>query len=654
MDYTSGWESVVASSAGAAVYLDTTAVELCRLSGIQTKLWEAGALSIQNLGKVQGRCKVEGGICVVVCGRFWSIEHYQKVRHFLSSGNYKHYVVYISTREDVLVHCDIPCDSYSDLQVKLLQEARKSKMAMDSRVNVRHFAVLGAAISSDLVITPGFSSLFPLLPTDVPQLQLAAQMKGLQKEIKSLHDLEIHLLPETLQVQLRVFVSQLNDFFSQLDIGEDCYAVGSMSKVIAAELANLSSAKSRRKNASHKASLILIDRSLDLAGPVSHTSDCLADQISRLLPPLHETSSDVYVDMSETFSQPRHSVDALAPGTLYHPDSPLAQGLLNSFILKRQKEAVMETSRVLLDCLAKELIETESAMRVGRMTPEKIKGFIKEFSGRPKIMAKYGGLVQCAVAAISALESSHCAHMERLLSVEKVLLLSLGEEGAVSAVRTLCDLFNQKRQDMNLSIEDIILLAVFAYSFAETKTDDDEDGQLKGLIASLINSQPSHVAEAFVDSNRTVDQKLDSLFKKLHCLHELRSQFRQFGSLYCQRLHHTTKTYVPLVKQVVEAVLNPNKLDLPDVEYQSHGLRDYLKTGFSLLTNIGKAHPGNHRILFLFIVGGVTFLELRHIREVVVAAGADKQVVVCSTRVIRARDVYRQLVNCDNLSPAAS
>ena len=52
------------------------------------------------------------------------------MRHFLSSGNYKHYVVYISTREDVLVHCDIPCDSYSDLQVKLLQEARKSKMAM--------------------------------------------------------------------------------------------------------------------------------------------------------------------------------------------------------------------------------------------------------------------------------------------------------------------------------------------------------------------------------------------------------------------------------------------------------------------------------------------------------------------------------------------
>ena len=39
----------------------------------------------------------------------------------------------------------------------------------------------------------------------------------------------------------------------------------------------------------------------------------------------------------------------------------------------------METSRLLLEALAKEHIETESATRVGRMTPQKIKEFIKEF-----------------------------------------------------------------------------------------------------------------------------------------------------------------------------------------------------------------------------------------------------------------------------------
>lgn len=166
----------------------------------------------------------------------------------------------------------------------------------DFRIDVRHLALLGTAINPDVIITPGFSSLFPLLPTDVPQLQLAAQMKvgserkmhdyfnfnfklslvcpkqGVQKEIKTLADIEMHLLPQALQIQLRVslyllikkqlmtrlslpclsvdfqvFVSLLSDFFAQLDVGEDCYAVGSMSKLIAAELASLPSAKARRK-----------------------------------------------------------------------------------------------------------------------------------------------------------------------------------------------------------------------------------------------------------------------------------------------------------------------------------------------------------------------------------------------------------------------
>lgn len=40
-------------------------------------------------------------------------------------------------------------------------------------------------------------------------------------------------------------------------------------------------------------------------------------------------------------------------------------------------------------------------------------------SCRPKVLAKYSGLVQCAVAAVSALESPHAAHWERILSVEK-------------------------------------------------------------------------------------------------------------------------------------------------------------------------------------------------------------------------------------------
>lgn len=51
LDLNGAWEFVVASSSGAAVYLDTAAAELCRLAGIQFRLWKAGAHSINELGQ---------------------------------------------------------------------------------------------------------------------------------------------------------------------------------------------------------------------------------------------------------------------------------------------------------------------------------------------------------------------------------------------------------------------------------------------------------------------------------------------------------------------------------------------------------------------------------------------------------------------------
>ena len=48
----------------------------------------------------------------------------------------------------------------------------------------------------------------------------------------------------------------------------------------------------------------------------------------------------------------------------------------------------------------------------------------------------------------------------------------------------------------------------------------------------------------------------------------------------------------------------------------------------SLLTNIGKAHPGNHPLLFLCIVGGVTYSEVKHIRETIVTSRSNKQVLI--------------------------
>jgi hypothetical protein len=100
-------------------------------------------------------------------------------------------------------------------------------------------------------------------------------------------------------------------------------------------------------------------------------------------------------------------------------------------------------------------------------------------STRPELLFKYNGLVQSAVAAVNALENPLAAHWERLLSMEKIFLLSLGEEEAVSAVRQFCDLLSQKKQkqDRDLSFCDLLLLTVFAYSLAEGGQWKDVDDQ---------------------------------------------------------------------------------------------------------------------------------------------------------------------------------
>ena len=46
---------------------------------------------------------------------------------------------------------------------------------------------------------------------------------------------------------LQMFVFGLSSLFELLEVSEDCYGIGYLSKVIATELANLPAARTRRK-----------------------------------------------------------------------------------------------------------------------------------------------------------------------------------------------------------------------------------------------------------------------------------------------------------------------------------------------------------------------------------------------------------------------
>ncbi|EMP25100.1 Sec1 family domain-containing protein 2 [Chelonia mydas] len=198
---------------------------------------------------------------------------------------------------------------------------------MNYTAEVRHAPLLLAPISPHLFVTPAFASLFPMTPQDLARINSSRPEK---KKFGSLNDLDFSSLPPELQLQIRILVSGLNSLFECLNVKEECFAIGTLSKIIAGDLANYSQAKNRRKTAQNRASVIFIDRTLDLTGAVGHHGDSLAEKIFSVLPRLPGHTNDVMVNMVElTALQTKdETCNIVAPGCLAQPKNlPAPVGL---------------------------------------------------------------------------------------------------------------------------------------------------------------------------------------------------------------------------------------------------------------------------------------------------------------------------------------
>lgn len=113
------------------------------------------------------------------------------------------------------------------------------------------------------------------------------------------------------------------------------------------------------QSAAQRASLLLVDRTLDLTGPASRPVDSLADRMLSLLPHLPQHTSDVCVDMSpiSNTTTPGYvttitwatyelymtcvlffiHLRVILPGCLAQPQSVKAQQLLKTLIQSKQK-----------------------------------------------------------------------------------------------------------------------------------------------------------------------------------------------------------------------------------------------------------------------------------------------------------------------------
>ncbi|XP_050994709.1 sec1 family domain-containing protein 2 [Labeo rohita] len=664
------WEKVLSKVKKAVVFMDDRCSESLHWNGGAALLFEAGARNIKQFSSFeaggQNEPKAVFVVSTVLKGRTADI-----IKDIISLSHFQYCVVFTTVPHSIhLLANNVTTELEGNPVFEQFEEKLCEWMGdMNYTAEVMHVPVVFAPLTQQLHLLPAFSDLFPLLEVD---LEAINEKRPEKRRFGSLMDVDMHSLPPELQIQIKSLASALNALFEFISTREESYSVGPISRLIAGELASHPQAKNRRKSAPNKASIVFIDRSLDLTGAVGHHGDNLVEKILSVLPQLPGHVTDVQVDMLELTHLKQTAEGILAPGCLAQNQSATARLLWETMLVAKQKEAVMEVRRQLVEAASKENLPIK--MSLGRVTAEQLCSYVQLFRDSWGALESHSGVLQLGLAAAQALRHPALPRWDACLAFERLLLQALGDSDLAEVLKQLLPLIKSSESGTgsgsgDLSVDDLLVLLVYVYSMAqeacpggpeEEKRIEKVENELIGALTLRLTQQTtlSPLLQEITGISGPVEltvkhahSALENVFETLRGVSHARDHLKHFNSVYTASDGAHQATYRPLLKQVLEEIFHPDRRECPDVEHMSGGLTDLLKTGFSMFMKVTRPHPSDHPLLFLFLVGGVTPSELRLIREVVSNHKSGTQVLVMSTRLLRPSDVPHLLFSADRLKP---
>ncbi|XP_072016358.1 LOW QUALITY PROTEIN: sec1 family domain-containing protein 2-like, partial [Amphiura filiformis] len=663
------WESICHHVNKAVVFLDAPAAECLHWVGGMQMMLKAGALNVKEFSSFENGSVEEKKAVFVVSDLLANTS--EEVLQDIVTGSHFRQCIAVTTLPHslhlhLLEHGGVEGANTSGEKIFRQLEGRmkrwmKVRQVQNPEAQVLHMPMFAATICNNLFVTPQHSSLFPLLDIELAQVKAQSKVQVDTQSTDSSTNLYVglNMLPEELQTKIKVFVSGLSGFCEHLRVSEDVYAVGHTSRIIATELANLPSARARRKATQNRASILLLDRTLDLAGPAGHNRDTLADKIMSVLPRLQGHSTDVTVNMASLCSNgSRHNAEVVVPGCIAHPSDHTAQAVLNTFVIQKHKESLMELNRQLVDVISRENLPLNLAgSKWGRINADTVQKHLQLLKDHPKSLWKNAALAQLAMATVQTLTHPQTSHWDSILSTEKLLLM--GDESGPSAISKITQLVQRNQSgERSHSLDEVIVLLIYAFSLMgdECSHNGSEVRKIQECLmdAILADEKPSQLITALVGEEKTeasVNHGVKKLFQKLQSIGKARDNLQRYKSIFTMGSDVHPASYNSILKQLVDVIFDPAKPELVDIENKSAGLRDLIKTGFRLFMNVSKPRPSDHPLVIIFVVGGVTPSEVRLVKEAVAAKSSTTQVVVGSTCLLRPEDVLRLGICQDNLHP---
>uniref|UniRef100_A0A1A8DE27 Sec1 family domain containing 2 n=1 Tax=Nothobranchius kadleci TaxID=1051664 RepID=A0A1A8DE27_NOTKA len=672
------WEKVKSKLKKAVVFMDDRCAEALHWSGGAASFLEAGARNVKQFSSFEA-CSENEPKAVFVVSTLLKGRTVDIIRDIVSVSHFQYCVVFTAVPHSVHLFANhVTAEMEGSPVFAQFEEKLCEWMGnMNYTAEVMHAPVVFAPISPQLILTPAFGSMFPLLPSDLEKINAKRPEK---KKCAGLNEVDMHSLPVELQIEVKSLVSAVNSMFEATGTREESFAVGPMSRILAGELANHSQAKTRRKTAPNKASIIFVDRTMDLTGAVGHHGDNLVEKILTVLKPLPGHVTDVQVDMLELTSLKRtpHSENTVAPGCLAQTTPSTVRPLWEAMLTCKHKEAVMEVRRHLVEAASQEKLPIKMSM--GRVTPEQLCSYVKLFRRSWEALESHCGLLQLGLATAQTLRHPSLARWDACLAFERLLLQALGDSDFPAVLRQLLPLMKPRGGEDSLSSrsrlgedecgpDELILLLTYLYSLADEAHhgDAEEEEELEKLeqelmgTLTLVITQETELsplvqkltgccnAEELTTERAHV--AVEEMFRTLRGLGSTRDHLKQLRSVYTASDGVHQATYCPFLRQILEEVFNPDRHECPDIEHMSGGLTDLLKTGFSMFMKVSRPRPGDNPLLFLFLVGGVTPSELRLVKETVATHRPGTQVLVLSTRLLRPTDIPELLFATRRLEP---
>lgn len=675
------WNSVCIHVKRSVVFIDSVCSEILHWNGGMLKLVAAGALDVKEFSSFESASPCQKKAVFIVSSILHDVTA-AIIRDVIMASQFQYVVVITAVSPQVHVFSKMGShspDLIGSLGLDLFQQFEENILEWMGNMNytaeVFHVPLTTICMGQNLFVMPSYLEMFPLLKIDVREIDIRLRISKSQsptpetpEKTSCLPDLELHQLSRNTQILFKMFISSFNDFLEQLSVKEDVYSVGHTSRLLATELENYPPAKARRKNCNNKASVIFVDRSLDIVGPVGHQMETLFDQLLATLPCLPGHNIDRMINIEPLRSTAECPMDTcsvhvdksvIAPGSLLSGLDDNEQDLIETLVTAKQKDALSEVNHRLLEAAVQKKLPVKVSKN--RNMNENLKATLNLFKGRYETMQPHLTTIQIALALVQLAKHPSNNQLTHFKAMEKVLLQSTAEKNIsplneISEILHMCQSEKHKApQERLYSLDDVWCLLLFCYSLAGKDRylwAKEERGLQAGItkeIMTELNNLPP-VTKTLVKDCHTesgISAIVEDVWEKLKSVGDAREDLKLFSSVLNPGDQNNPPMYRPILKQMIEHLYQPNKPDLVDIECKSGGLKDLLKTGFGLFMNVAKPRPSDNPLIIIFVIGGITTTEVKQIKETLAAVRADSRVFIGSTRAVESCNLASSIL-CGN------